>query len=296
MMDDAPAPNDFSQILSELRSVRNLSQGQLARAAHLSRTYVYHLEHGLRQAPSARAARAIIRALDLHGEERRRFIQAFNDLTGDYLDDENDAPALLDLRHLATLLVENTTFPAHSLDRMWNVSAWNQAARDLFEVTDDDMARHDHHLLKLIYDPQYRRRFQPWEELARRLTADFKFSTRGVTFLPEYRDLTRALKRLPDYRRLSMTSETTTAPPPTFLFHMKHSRFGTLTLRTAISIFSGSLDYSIVVYLPGNQQTLVTFQQCSWQQLAPGHPTALTDQSITVVGSGSNSFPPIPRR
>ncbi len=258
--------HDFAEILTQLRGARNLSQGQLARAAHLSRTYVYHLEHGLRQAPSARATRALIRALDLHGEERRQFVQAFMDLTGEYLEEEADESSFLELDRLAALLVENTTFPAHSLDRQWNIRAWNTSARELFEASDELLASHDHHLLRLIYDPVYRRRFQPWEDLARRLTADFKFATRGLNFLPEYRELTRSLKRMPDYRRLSETSEATTAPGPTFVFQMRHSRLGNLSLRTAISIFSGSTDYSIVVYLPGNQQTLLTFEQCDWQR------------------------------
>jgi len=257
---------DFADILTRYRMARNLSQGQLAKAARLSRTYVYHLEHGLRQAPSARATRAIIRALELHGEERRLFTQAFADLTGEYLEEEPDEASLLDLRHLSSLLVENTSFPAHSLDRLWRICAWNQASKDLFEVTDDLLAQHDNHLIQLLYDPAYRKRFQPWEELARRLTADFKYQTRGLAFLPDYRELMRVLKRLPDYRRLSETSEATSAPPPSFVFQMKHARLGNLALRTAISVFSGSPDFSIVVYLPGNQQALESFRQYGWQK------------------------------
>src|SRR5262249_43214553 len=163
-------------------------------------------------------------------------------------------------------LVENTCFPAHSLDRMWRICARNSASVDLFEVNDTTLEQHDRHLIRLLYDTTYRKRFQPWEELARRLTADFKFATRGVAFLPEYVALLRALKRIPTYPRLSDTSKTATAPAPSFVFHMKHSRLGTLALRTAISVFSGTPDFSIVVYLPGNQQTLDTFRQEGWQQ------------------------------
>ncbi len=257
---------DFATLLTQLRTARNLSQGQLAKAARLSRTYVYHLEHQLRQAPSPRAARAIARALELHGEERRQFAQAFADLTGQLLEDEVDETAFLDLYRLSSLLVENTIFPAHSLDRQWRIASWNKPARDLFEVDEEMLARHEHHLIRLVYDPVYRKRFMPWEELARRLTADFKFATKGLTFLPEYRELMRVLKRMPDFRRLSETSEAYSVPPPSFVFQMKHSQLGNLALRTAISIFSGSPDFSIVVYLPGNQQTLDTFKQCGWQQ------------------------------
>ena len=257
---------DFAELLTKLRNDRNLSQGQLAKAARLSRTYVYHLEHRLRDAPSPRAARALARALDLHGEERRLFAQSFADLTGQLLEDEVDETAFLDLTRLAGLLVENTLFPAHSLDRMWHINSWNSAALDLFEVTDDLLAEHDNHLLLLVYDPVYRKRFQPWEELARRLTADFKFGTQGLNFLPEYRDLMRALRRMPDFRRLSETSEAYSAPAPSFIFQMKHSRLGSLALRTAISIFSRTPESSIEVYLPGNQQALEVFRQNGWQK------------------------------
>lgn len=256
----------YATLLTRLRTERNLSQGQLAKAARLSRTYIYHLEHGLRAAPSIRAARALARALELHGEDRRLYSQAFSELTGQLLEEEPEDASMLDLDHLSRLLVENTIFPAHGLDRLWRISAWNQPALDLFEITTDQMELLDHHLLRLVYDPAYRRRFQPWEELARKLTADFKFATRGLTFMPEYRELTRALKKLPDYRRLSETSEAYGTPAPSFVFHMKHARLGSLALRTAISVFSSSPDYSIVVYLPGNQQTLETFTQNGWQK------------------------------
>jgi transcriptional regulator with XRE-family HTH domain len=261
-----PDTQNFAELLAYYRGMRHLSQGQLAKAARLSRTYVYHLEHGLRQAPSVRAVRSIIRALELHGEDRRLLSQAFTELTGEYIEDEADDPSILDLHHLSSLLVENTIFPTHSLDRQWRISAWNRASLELFEITEEQLDQCDHHLLRLIYDPTYRRRFQPWEELARRLTADFKYQTRGLAFMQEYRDLIRALKRMPDYRRLSETSETSSVPPPSFLFHMKHEKLGSLALRTALSNFSGTADFSIVVYLPGNQQTLDIFQQCGWQQ------------------------------
>jgi transcriptional regulator with XRE-family HTH domain len=257
---------DFASVLTNLRTARHLSQGQLAKAARLSRTYVYHLEHRLREAPSPRAARAIARALDLHGDERRLFAQVFADLTGQLLEDEVDETAFLDLKHLSALLVENTSFPAHCLDRQWRLIAWNQPSLDLFEVSDELLTKHEHHLIRLVYDPVYRRRFMPWEELARRLTADFKFATKGLTFLPEYRELMRVLKRMPDFRRLSETSEAYSVPPPSFVFQMKHSKVGALALRTAISIFSGSTDYSIIVYLPGNQAALDAFRQFGWQR------------------------------
>ena len=47
---------------------------------------------------------------------------------------------------------------------------------------------------------------------------------------------------------------------------MRHSQLGTLTLRTTVTVFSGASDYSIVTYVPGDQQTLATFTAQDWQR------------------------------
>src|SRR5215470_11191053 len=107
------AETSFGALVAEYRIRRGLSQGQLAHAARLSRTYVYHLETGKRQAPSPRVARSLLRALELRGNDRRIFAQGFMKLTGRQLEDEVDDRELLDLRELAALLVRNTAFPAH---------------------------------------------------------------------------------------------------------------------------------------------------------------------------------------
>ena len=120
--------------MARFRRARGLSQGQLAKAARLSRTYIYHLETGQRQAPSIRVARAVSRALELHGEDRQKLARAYLNLTGKQMEDEAEALDLLDQRELAAVLVRNMAFPAHSLDRLWHVSAWNHAAMELFET------------------------------------------------------------------------------------------------------------------------------------------------------------------
>lgn len=261
----AQAPEDFGALVAEYRRARGLSQGQLARAARLSRTYIYHLESGQRHHPSARVARILLRALELHGDERQRLTQAFTRLTGEYLDDEGEALDLLDQQELAAILVRNSAFPAHSLDRLWQVCAWNASAVELFEVEPSSLVGYHQNLLSVVFDPSYRARFRPWEELARRLIADFKYNTRSVTYLPEYRSLWRALRALPDFRRIADSSDPGSGPAPSFAFQMRHPRLGPLTLRTAVTVFSGASDYSIVTYVPGDQQTLAVFAAHGWQ-------------------------------
>jgi transcriptional regulator with XRE-family HTH domain len=259
------APEDFGALVALFRQRRGLSQGQLAHAARLSRTYIYHLETGQRRAPSVRVARALLRALEVHGEDRRRLAGAFARLTGMQLDDESEGRDLLDQRELAALLVHNTAFPAHSLDRLWQVCAWNTAAVQLFELNADVLATHSYNLLAVVFDPAYRARFRPWEAMARRLLAEFKYNTRSLTYLPEYRELWRSLRALPDFRRIADSSDPGSGMVPSLVFQMRHSHLGPLTLRTTVTVFSGISDYSIVTYVPGDQQTLAIFAANGWQ-------------------------------
>jgi transcriptional regulator with XRE-family HTH domain len=264
--EQSPLPTNatFGEVIGYLRSKRGLSQGQLARAARLSRTYIYHLETGQRLSPSVRSVRAIMRALDLHGDDRVLLTHSFTKLTGSYLDEESDTLDLLDQRELAALLVHNNTFPAHSLDRLWHISAWNTPARELFELDIEQLPPTQAQLLAVVFDPRYRARFRPWEELARRLLADFKHNTRSLTYLPEYRTLWRSLRTLPDFRRIADSSDPGWGTA-SFVFQMRHSQLGPLTLRTTATVFSGTSDYSIVTYVPGDQQTLATFAAHGWQ-------------------------------
>jgi len=258
----------FGGLVATYRQQRGLSQGQLARAARLSRTYVYHLETGQRAAPSAKVARALARALELHGDDRRHFARTFRELTGTHMEDEADGLELLDQRELAALLVRNSAFPAHSLDRLWHIRAWNPPAKRLFELDERRLVELDQHLLAVVFDPAYRAHFRPWEDLARRLIADFKYNTRSFTYLPEYRELWRSLRARPDFRRIADSASVGGEPSPSFVFHIRHSRLGTLTLRTTVTVFSGTSDYSIVTYVPGDQQTLAIYAANGWQ--APG--------------------------
>jgi transcriptional regulator with XRE-family HTH domain len=260
-----PPADDFATLVAHFRRAHGLSQGQLARAARLSRTYIYHLETGQRQAPSVRVARSIARALELHGADRQRLARAYMRLTGKQMEEEAEALDLLDQRELAAVLVHNTAFPAHSLDRFWNVSAWNRPAVQLFEIDGGVLAAHSQNLLAVVFDSAYRARFRPWEGLVRRLLAEFKYNTRSLTYLPEYRTLWRALRQLPDFARIADSSDPGAGAAPSFVFQMRHSRLGTLTLRTTVTVFSGASEYSIVTYVPGDAQTLSTFAANGWQ-------------------------------
>lgn len=225
----------------------------------------------MRSNPSAHVVHNIARALELKSPERRQLYQAFTRLTGQQIDDDPiDSSALLDLGHLAQLLVLNTSYPAHSLDRLWYLHAWNEAAILLFEAQDEvalaTAGNERRHLLELVFGAHRRRHFYGWESLARRLVSDFQYNTTTLTHLPEYKELWKRLRELPEFRRIAAATYPEGKPAPSFVFHVQNSQLGHLVLRTATTVFTGINSYSMVSYVPGDQRTLEIFREYHWQQ------------------------------
>lgn len=257
--------SEFAQLVTAFRQKHGMSQGQLAQATRLSRTYIYHLENGQRAHPSEHVVHTIARALELERDERERLYDAYTVLTGQLIDHEHMEGVLLDLGEMAKLLVQNTSYPAHSLDKLWFLHSWNAAAVTLFEVEEEMAQSGKHHLLGMVFDPQQRPRFQGWEPLARRLTSDFQYNTHTMTHLPEYRAVWKQLRELPEFRRIASVAYPGGKPTPSFVFQVQHSTLGRLTLRTATTVFTGSNTYSMVSYVPGDQQTLEMYRKQGWQ-------------------------------
>lgn len=219
----------------------------------------------MRSNPSPHVVQSIARALELQENERRQLYAAFIQLTGQQIDDNPVDSTLLDLGRLAELLVLNTSYPAHSLDRLWYLHSWNEAAITLFEIEKEVTERGHTHLLELVFSAHRQRRFHGWEDLARRLVSDFQYNTRTITHLPEYKELWKHLRELPEFRRIASATYPEGKPAPSFVFHVQHSQLGRLALRTATTVFTGINSYSMVSYVPGDQHTLEIYRHYSWQ-------------------------------
>ncbi len=256
--------SDFAQLLTTFRQQRGMSQGQLAQATRLSRTYVYHLETGQRARPSPQVVQHMVRALELSEKERERLYEAYTALTGQFIADEHSDGELLELGDLAALLVQITSYPAHSLDRLWFLHSWNEAATVLFELEEEAAIGNKYHLFDLVFEPHLRKRFHGWENLVRRLISDFQYNTRTLTHLTEYKTLWKHLRDLPEFRRIAAVTHPHGKPAPSFVFQIQHSQLGLVTLRTATTAFTGNSSYSMVSYVPGNQQTLSIYRKQGW--------------------------------
>jgi transcriptional regulator with XRE-family HTH domain len=253
--------SDFAQMIRKFRQQQGMSQGELAQATRLSRTYIYHLETGQRVNPSPCVIWNIARVLELKSDERRRLYFAYSRLTGQFIDPEQSESALPDLGELAALLVHNTSYPAHSLDRLWYLHSWNTAAISLLEIQEEIANGERLNLLSLVFDPRQRERFHRWENLARRLVGDFLYSTRTLTYLPEYKALWKNLRESSEFRRIAAAVYPRGKPAPSFIFQIQHSELGRLVMRTATTVFTGIPSYTLVSYIPGDQQTLLIYRK-----------------------------------
>ena len=119
---------------------------------------------------------------------------------------------------MAELLVLNTSYPAHSLDRLWYLHSWNEAALTLFEIDEETARSKRTHLLEQVFGVQRRQHFHGWENLARRLVSDFQYNTRTLTHLPEYKELLKHLRELPEFRRIAAATYPEGKPTPSFVF------------------------------------------------------------------------------
>lgn len=135
----------------------------------------------------------------------------------------------------------------------------------LFEVQQEVASGRKVHLLELVFDARLRRHFHGWENLVRRLVSDFQYNTRTITHLPEYKALWKRLRTLPEFRRIAAATYPEGKPAPSFVFQIQHSQLGRVTLRTATTVFSGINNYSMVSYVPGDQQTLEIYRKNNWQ-------------------------------
>ena len=160
---------EYGETLKEWRSVRRMSQLDLATAADVSQRHVSFLETG-RAKPSREMVIHLAIALDVPLRERNAMLTAAGFST-EYTETPLTEPALDQVRGiLETLLQSHEPFPAIVVDRGWDVLLANDAAMKFTAAMLDPaspVVTGGMNAMKLILHPEGVRRFiVNWDQVA----------------------------------------------------------------------------------------------------------------------------------
>lgn len=257
---------DFAELLALYRKQRGFSREQLARASQLSRVYLYHLERGQRNNPSPQVVRRLAQALALEARERDQFYRAYTRLTGNWMETFQDDEMLLGPNVLIESFVYSSPYPTHTLDPLWFISACNDAAALLFDLTGTAEQSVPRHMLEWLFTPSTRQHLRDFEQVARRLVNDFCVLTQSLAHLPAYKALWQRLQTQPDFARLAATSPLCWETVTPLRIRVQHSRLGPLTLRAIATHALLEKSQWMISYLPDDQQTLDCYRRQAWYQ------------------------------
>ncbi|MHA7775524.1 helix-turn-helix transcriptional regulator [Roseibium sp. M-1] len=225
------------------RRTPGLRREEVADAAAISVVWYTWLEQGRDVRMSPETLARLVRALELNRTEALylRTLARPDDL---------DLPSLQAAPGAVSDLVTRLSpHPAYALDRTWNVVACNGDAANLVgPFVRSDPVR-GNVLARLFLDPDWKRLFCDWGEVARMAAAQFRAST--AAFATEA-DVVSLLSRLhevsPDFARIWTSAEIAPAADwtKTILSGGRVTRWRHSVLRPE----GAGRDFSVTVYLP----------------------------------------------
>jgi transcriptional regulator with XRE-family HTH domain len=166
-------PSDFGIAVNRRRRTPGLRREEVAQHAGISATWYVRLEQGRDIRASAHTLQLIARALRLTPAEQLYLVRlARPDLQGKPHGQALPQPS----PNLLSLLNGLTPHPAYILDRYWHVVAMNDPATRLLGAFREDEPWGNHLIARLFLDPDWRRLFRDWNEVARSAVAQFRLS------------------------------------------------------------------------------------------------------------------------
>lgn len=154
----------MGELLKRWRSVRRLSQLELALEANVSVRHLSYVETGKSQASRQMIVR-LAEALDMPLRERNVLLAAAG-YAPMFPETEVGAPALSPMRRAIDLILQHQEpYPAFLLDRRWETLATNRAAERIVTFLRGGSAHTN--MLRQFFDPQdLRANVVNWEEVA----------------------------------------------------------------------------------------------------------------------------------
>lgn len=240
----------FGKLIKHWRSLRGVSQLDLAMQLSMSPRHVSFLETG-RSRPTAPTVHRLAEGLEVPLAQRNALFRAAG-LPDGYPERDLEDPALGPFNQvIEQLLTRHDPYPGYVLDRHYRVVQANRAARLLFPV---DVANP----LELLMNPQTGRALlENWEEVAwsmlRRLRRDSAAD-------PELGEMTLAAER--------WLANVPPPPPSSELVACMRIRIGDQVLRTigTIARFDAALDPTadalrIELLFPADPETAAFFER-----------------------------------
>lgn len=165
-------PSPVGRLLKQWRSVRRMSQLELALEAGVSARHVSFVETG-RSSPSREMVILLAEVLAVPLRERNALLEAAG-YARYYRETKLADPELGQVRRVVEFILErHEPYSAVAIDRRWNVLMANRPHRRMLDWLLGDHSLDDAtagNLLRLTFDPQgLRPRIANWEEVARAL-------------------------------------------------------------------------------------------------------------------------------
>jgi transcriptional regulator with XRE-family HTH domain len=180
------APSELGALLRHWRSVRGMSQLDLASEAASTPRYVSFVETG-RSSPSRQMVVRLARALDVPLRERNELLLAagFAPL---YAREALDSPLLQQVETaLTSMLAQHDPLPAVVMDRAWNLQRANDGAVHLFTRLFAPTPMPDAaNVLQLVIEPgPVRDRVKNWDEVVPALLERARREAVGGVYDPQ---------------------------------------------------------------------------------------------------------------
>ncbi len=209
------APSELGTLLRHWRSVRGMSQLDLASEAGSTPRYVSFVETG-RSNPSRQMVVRLARALGVPLRERNELLLAagFAPL---YSREALDSPLLRRVEAaLTSMLDQHDPLPAVVMDRAWNLQRANHGAVHLFtKLFAPAPMPESTNVLRLVVEPgPVRERIANWAEVVPALVERARREAVGGVYDSETAELLAALRSRPDVAPLLTEPDLTTALVP----------------------------------------------------------------------------------
>jgi transcriptional regulator with XRE-family HTH domain len=227
------------------RRARGLLREEVAQLAGISSTWYVWLEQGRDIRPSSDVLAQIADALLLNGVERTHLLTLAQPDVGTGTNFSADVPDIL-----KTWITGLNHQPAYVINGIWDIIAWNGAAREMFGDFSRVPAPKRNVLHMIFCWHPWRTLFANWQRLAEFAAAQFRADTARHTGHPQLLALLDELcANSPEFSAL-WNARAVAAPRLTEKI-IQHPKLGTRTLTyAALRPLGVSADVSVVVYSP----------------------------------------------